>query len=109
MNRTKTCEVLAWCPVEDDRDVPEYADKLNYSRLCDYTIICGSKHAHLKSDLVSVSVLRCCCLQRTTLCSSKTPSRSPHSASRGDGDTFTSEDVMSVMSVSCSGMTIVTL
>lgn len=35
VKRTKTCEVLAWCPVEDDRKVPEYADKLNYSRLCD--------------------------------------------------------------------------
>ncbi|XP_035770711.1 P2X purinoceptor 1 [Neolamprologus brichardi] len=23
VNRTKTCEVLAWCPVEDDRDVPD--------------------------------------------------------------------------------------
>ena len=24
VNSTKTCEVLAWCPVEDDRTIPEY-------------------------------------------------------------------------------------
>lgn len=37
---TKTCEVLAWCPVENDHDIPEYVDTLNESncRTCDYFI-----------------------------------------------------------------------
>lgn len=24
VNTTKTCEVLAWCPVENDHNIPEY-------------------------------------------------------------------------------------
>lgn len=24
VNATKTCEVLTWCPVENDRNIPEY-------------------------------------------------------------------------------------
>lgn len=31
VNTTKTCEVLAWCPVEDDHKIPEYVETLNYS------------------------------------------------------------------------------
>lgn len=31
VNDTKTCEVLAWCPVEDDHNIPEYVETLNYS------------------------------------------------------------------------------
>lgn len=27
---TNTCEVLAWCPVEDDNGIPTYAESLNY-------------------------------------------------------------------------------
>lgn len=31
VNTTKTCEVLAWCPVENDFVIPEYVKMLNYS------------------------------------------------------------------------------
>lgn len=31
VNATKTCEVLAWCPIEDDRNIPEYVPTLNDS------------------------------------------------------------------------------
>jgi len=38
LNATKTCEVLAWCPVENDHDIPEYVDLLKYS-ICKFEII----------------------------------------------------------------------
>ncbi len=31
VNTTKTCEVLAWCPIENDHNIPEYVETLNYS------------------------------------------------------------------------------
>lgn len=31
VNETKTCQVLAWCPVEDDLVIPEYVTTLNNS------------------------------------------------------------------------------
>lgn len=30
VNSTKTCEVLAWCPVENDLIIPEYVEMLHY-------------------------------------------------------------------------------
>lgn len=49
MNTTKTCEVLAWCPVEDDTNIPEYVETLTYSHCqliltgnaCDNVWICN--------------------------------------------------------------------
>lgn len=35
VNTTNTCEVLAWCPVEDDRNIPTYVET-NYFD-CMYT------------------------------------------------------------------------
>lgn len=40
VNTTKTCEVLAWCPVEDDSVIPEYVKTLNYS-YCKLTPTCN--------------------------------------------------------------------
>lgn len=31
MNSTRTCEVLAWCPIENDHNIPEYVPTLNNS------------------------------------------------------------------------------
>ena len=39
VNETKTCEVLAWCPVEDDHNIPEYVETLKYS-YCKLTLTC---------------------------------------------------------------------
>ena len=29
VNATNTCEVLTWCPVEDDHNIPKYVDTPN--------------------------------------------------------------------------------
>lgn len=41
VNTTHTCEVLAWCPVEDDHNIPEYVETLNYS-YCMLVLLCNA-------------------------------------------------------------------
>lgn len=110
-NETKTCEVLAWCPVEDDNIIPEYVETLNYSH-CTLTRTCHAcnnwiysltfiglhnclystnmisaeqpQHTVFDSFLFSFPALLCWCLQRTTHCSSKIRWLSPYLVSQGD-------------------------
>lgn len=51
VNSTRTCEVLAWCPIENDHNIPEYVPTLNNS-YCKLTL------CMLRSNLEGLNVLK---------------------------------------------------
>lgn len=54
MNDTKTCEVLAWCPVENDHNIPEY--ELNLSLTRANTCNARDDSTHVEPEISSVIV-----------------------------------------------------